>query len=94
MTGAVASKRVTEARKGWLATNGNRRDRVNPKASLTVRPTSRAGAKAGVSDPAGAVRDGRRSTDKSYPGDNRLIAPNRPQRRRSLAPPYIGVLQE
>ena len=51
-----------------------------------MRPTSRAGAKAGVSDPAGAERDGRRSTDKSYPGDNRLIAPNRPQRRRSLAP--------
>jgi hypothetical protein len=25
-------------------------------------------------------------TDKSYPGDNRLIAPNSPHRRRSLAP--------
>ena len=25
-------------------------------------------------------------TDKSYPGDNRLIAPNRSQRRRCLAP--------
>ena len=27
-----------------------------------------------------------RSTDKSYPGDNRLIAPNSPHRRRCLAP--------
>ena len=27
-----------------------------------------------------------RSTDKSSPGDNRLIAPNRSQRRRCLAP--------
>ena len=25
-------------------------------------------------------------TDKSYPGDNRLIAPNSPHRRRGLAP--------
>src|SRR5262249_1480348 len=27
-----------------------------------------------------------RSTDKSYPGDNRLIAPNSSHRRRGLAP--------
>src|SRR3972149_5464143 len=26
------------------------------------------------------------TTNKSYPGDNRLIAPKRPQRRRGLAP--------
>jgi len=30
-------------------------------------------------------------TDKSYPGDNRLISPERPQRRGGLAPQLIGV---
>jgi len=29
---------------------------------------------------------GRRSTDKSYPGDNRLISPKSPHRRGGLAP--------
>ena len=51
LTGAVASQRVTEAFKGWLGTDGNRIDSANAKASLTVRPTSRAGTKVGVSDP-------------------------------------------
>ncbi|KAF1857573.1 hypothetical protein Lal_00014582, partial [Lupinus albus] len=41
LTGVVASKRVTEAFKGTLSTLG----------CLTVRPTSRSGAKAGHSDP-------------------------------------------
>ncbi len=50
MTGAVASKRVTEALKGWLSTDGNRAKSVNAEASLTVRPTSRAVTKVGVSD--------------------------------------------
>ena len=52
LTGAVASKRVTEALKGWLSTDGNRAKSVNAEASLTVRPTSRAVTKVGVSDPA------------------------------------------
>ena len=50
MTGAVASKKVTEALKGWLSTDGNRALSVNAEASLTVRPTSRAVTKVGVSD--------------------------------------------
>ena len=39
-----------EAFKGWLASDGNRSDRVKPKAGLTARQTSRAGAKAGLSE--------------------------------------------
>ena len=50
LTGAVASKRVTEALKGWLSTDRNRAVSVNVKASLTARPTSRAVTKVGVSD--------------------------------------------
>ena len=52
MTGVVASKRVTEAFKGSLSTLGNRAQSAMAKGSLTVRPTSRAGAKAEHSDPA------------------------------------------
>ena len=52
MTGAVASKKVTEALKGWLSTDGNRALSVNAEASLTVRPTSRTVTKVGVSDQA------------------------------------------
>ena len=86
MTGAVASKKVTEALKGWLSTDGNRAVSVNVEASLTARPTGRAVTKVGVSDPAVCEWKCRRSTDKSYPGDNRLISPKRPQRRGGLAP--------
>ena len=50
LTGAVASKRVTEAFKGWLSADGNRAVSVNAEASLTARPTSRAETKVGVSD--------------------------------------------
>ena len=50
LTGAVASKRVTEALKGWLNADGNRMLSVNAQASLTVRPTSRTVTKVGVSD--------------------------------------------
>ena len=52
LTGAVASKRVTEALKGSFSTDGNRALSVNAKTSLTARPTSRAVTKVGVSDPA------------------------------------------
>ena len=86
MTGAVASKRVTEALKGWLSTDGNRAKSVNAKANLTARLTGRAGTKVGVSDPAVCEWKCRRSTDKSYPGDNRLISPKSPHRRGGLAP--------
>ena len=50
LTGAVASKKVTEALKGWLSTDGNRAESVNAEASLTARQTSRAETKVGVSD--------------------------------------------
>ena len=52
LTGAVASQNVTEARKGPLRTVGNRPESARVQAGLTARPTSRAGAKAGSSDPA------------------------------------------
>ena len=52
MTGAVASKKVTEALKGSFSTDGNRAVSVNAETSLTARPTGRAVTKVGVSDPA------------------------------------------
>ena len=52
LTGAVASKRVTEALKGSLRMVGNHSKSVKAEGSLTARLTSRAGAKAGLSDPA------------------------------------------
>ena len=59
---------------------------VNAKASLTARVTARAVTKVGVSDPAVCEWKCRRSTDNSYPGDNRLISPKSPHRRGGLAP--------
>ena len=52
MTGAVASQNVTEAPEGSLRLFGNQPQSVKAQGSLTARPTSRAGAKAGLSDPA------------------------------------------
>ena len=49
--GEAGSYNATEPRNGWLITDGNRDDSVKAKASLTARLTSRAGAKAGLSDP-------------------------------------------
>ena len=51
LTGAVASQSVTEAREGSLRLFGNQPSSVKAEESLTVRPTSRADAKAGQSDP-------------------------------------------
>ena len=51
LTGVVASKSVTEASQGPLSTNGNRARSALAQAGLTGRQTSRAGAKAGQSDP-------------------------------------------
>ena len=51
MTGAVASKRVTEAPKGSLRQNGNLSKSVKAEGSLTARPTRRADTKVGLSDP-------------------------------------------
>ena len=51
MTGAVASQKVTEARKGSLRLIGNQPLSANAEGSLTARQTCRAGTKVGVSDP-------------------------------------------
>ena len=51
LTGAVASQRVTEACKGSLRLDRNQPSSAKAQASLTARPTSRADAKAGLSDP-------------------------------------------
>jgi hypothetical protein len=51
LTGAVSSQMVTEEREAWLSMVGNHALRVWLEARLTVRPTSRAGAKAGPNDP-------------------------------------------
>ena len=52
LTGAVASKKVTEAFKGRLSADGNRAVSINAEAGLTVRQTSRTVTKVGVSDQA------------------------------------------
>ena len=59
---------------------------VKAEGSLTARQTSGADTKVGLSDPAVWEWNCRRSTDKSYPGDNRLISPKSPHRRGGLAP--------
>ena len=51
LTGAVSSERVTEEHKGTLSTVGHRTVSAKAQGCLTARPTSRAGAKAGLSDP-------------------------------------------
>ena len=51
LTGAVSSQRVTEEHEGRLITVGNREVSARAKAGLTARATTRAGAKAGHSDP-------------------------------------------
>ena len=86
MTGAVASERVTEAPKGSLSADGNRAKSAKAEGSLTARRTGRAGTKVGLSDPVASEWKGHRSTDKSYPGDNRLISPKSSYRRGGLAP--------
>ena len=86
LTGAVASERVTEASKGSLSADRNRAKSIKAEGSLTARHTGRAGTKVGLSDPAVREWNCRRSTDKSYLGDNRLISPKSSHRRGGLAP--------
>src|SRR5690625_330523 len=50
LTGAIASQTVTEAPKGSLRMVGNHSQSVKAEGSLTVRPTSRAETKVGLSD--------------------------------------------
>lgn len=51
LTGAVSSQRVTEEHEGGLSAVGHRAMSVKAEARLTARVTTRAGAKAGLSDP-------------------------------------------
>ena len=75
LTGVVASKSVTEASQGPLSTNGNRARSALAQAGLTGRQTSRAGAKAGQSDP--VVPNGRAIAQriKGTPGITGLSPP-------------------
>ena len=57
LIGAISSQRVTEESKGTLSPVGNRATSVKVEGCLTARPMGRAGAKAGLSDP--AVLDGK-----------------------------------
>ena len=86
LTGAVASERVSEALKGSLRMVGNHLKSAKAEGSLTATPTGGAGRKLGLSDPVVLKWDCHRSTDKSYPGDNRLITPKSSHRRSGLAP--------
>ena len=52
LTGAVSSQRVTEEFKGTLSPVGNRATSVKVEGCLTASLIRRAGAKAGLSDPA------------------------------------------
>ena len=86
LTGAVASERVSEAPKGSLRMVGNHSQSAKAEGSLTATPTGGAGTKVGLSDPVVLSGECHRSTDKSYPGDNRLITPKSSHRRSGLAP--------
>ncbi len=57
LTGAVSSQKVTEEFKGTLSLVGNQASSVKVEGCLTARQICRAGAKAGLSDP--AVLDGK-----------------------------------
>src|ERR1044071_9877552 len=75
LTGAVASQRVTEAPKGSLSLVGHQASSVKAQGSLTARPTRRAGAKAGLSDPAVACGSAVDQRIKGTPGITGLSCP-------------------
>ena len=52
LTGAVTSERVTEVCDGALRLYRNQSQSAKAEGRLTASPTGRAGAKAGLSDPA------------------------------------------
>ena len=68
LTGAVASQNVTEAPKGSLSAVGNRAKSAKAEGSFTVRETSRAGTKVGLSDPAVASGSAVAQRIKGTPG--------------------------
>ena len=68
LTGAVASQRVTEARKGSLSPFGKWVLSAIAQGSLTVRATARAGTKVGDSDTVPAYGRGIAQRIKGTPG--------------------------
>ena len=84
--GAILPKSNGGVYQGQLSADGNRAGRVKAQAGLTVRRTCRTVAKAELSDPIVGIRRRESSTDKSYSGDNRLVPPKSPYRRRCSAP--------
>ena len=52
LTGAVSSQKVTEESQAYFIVVGNHKLSVKVESRLTARPTSRAGTKVGLSDPA------------------------------------------
>ena len=76
--GALLSKSNRGAYKGQLGAYGNRAGRVMAQAGLTERRACQSDTKVEHSEPILRIRCGNRSTDKSYSGDNRLVAPKRP----------------
>ena len=52
LTGAVSSQKVTEESQAYFIVVGNHKLSVMVESRLTARPTSRAGTKVGLSDPA------------------------------------------
>ena len=75
LTGAVASKRVTEALKGSLRMVGNHSKSVKAEGSLTARHTSRAESKDGLSDPAALNGRAVAQRIKATPGITGLSPP-------------------
>lgn len=59
---------------------------VIAKTILTVRRTSRAGVRAGYSDPLTTEFKGKCTTDKRYDRDNRLVTVESSYRHRGSAP--------
>ena len=74
-TGAVASQKITEAPKGSLSLVVNQALSAKTQGSLTARPTSRAGAKAGLSDPTVACGSAVVHRLKGTPGITGLSCP-------------------
>ena len=75
------------AQHGWKPCNECKRiSQPDCETDGSSRDEGRAVTKVGVSDPVVCEWKCHRSTDKSYPGDNRLISPKSPHRRGGLAP--------
>ena len=75
LTGAVSSQRVTEEYEAWLNLVGNQVLRIWLEARLTVRLTSRADTKVGLSDPVALCGRAIAQRIKGTPGITGLSRP-------------------